>query len=303
MDFIDLETYLAAADTLNLTKAADNLFVSQSTVTHRLKRMEDELQYKLFIRQKGKRNIELTIRGEEFMSIAQRWVALHKEMEQLKHSYSKALSIASIDSVITTILPEILKEISKKEYEVNVRIQTEHTPVIYDLVRSREADIGFASTDAGYPELITEPVFCQKFVLIKPCQCPGEPRQIHPSELDPSLEIFQPWGYDYMKWHDYWWPATVTPHIKIDSVTALTNFLDDERYWSIVPLSSVKTILGSYHVQIYDIQDPPPDWVCYKVKHKYPNKQNIGGIRTFESIFNQFISNTDLFRLEYPQRF
>ena len=63
MDFIDLETYLAAADTLNLTKAADNLFVSQSTVTHRLKRLEDELQYKLFIRQKGKRNIELTIRG------------------------------------------------------------------------------------------------------------------------------------------------------------------------------------------------------------------------------------------------
>ena len=55
MDFIDLETYLAAADTLNLTKAADNLFVSQSTVTHRLKRLEDELQYKLFIRQKGKR--------------------------------------------------------------------------------------------------------------------------------------------------------------------------------------------------------------------------------------------------------
>lgn len=63
MNFTNLETFLVVSDTLNLTKAAENLYVSQSTVTHRIKNLEDELEYKLFIRHKGKRYIELTQKG------------------------------------------------------------------------------------------------------------------------------------------------------------------------------------------------------------------------------------------------
>ncbi len=297
MDFIDVETFLAVADSRNLTKAAENLYVSQSTITHRLKKLEEELQYKLFLRQKGKRSIELTARGEEFMSIARRWIALYQEMELLKSSVSKSLAIASVDSVVLMVLPAILQEISKKEYGINVSVQTEHSPKIYDLVRSREADIGFVSADASIPEIETRPVFGQKYVLIKPDKSPGEIRQIHPSELDPACEIFEPWGYDYMKWHDYWWP-TKTPHIKIDSLMALTPFLDNENYWAIVPVSSLKTVLGKYSVQIYEIQDGPPERVYYMIKHKYPNKQNLAGIRTFEKIMDAYLTKTDLFQME-----
>lgn len=286
MDFIDVETFLAVADARNLTKAAENLYVSQSTVTHRLKNLEKELQYKLFLRQKGKRSIELTARGEEFMSIARRWVVLYQEMELLKSNVSKSLTIASVDSVILTVLPSILQEISKKEYGVNVSVQTEHSPKIYDLVRSGEADIGFVSADASIPEIDTRPVFQQKYVLIKPDRTPGDIRKIHPSELDPSYEIFEPWGYDYMKWHDYWWP-TKTPHIKIDSLMALTPFLDNENYWAIVPESSLKTVLKQYSVQIYEIEEGPAERVYYMIKHKYPNKQSLAGIRTFEKIMEE----------------
>ncbi|MDF2888846.1 MAG: hypothetical protein K0R23_3231 [Lacrimispora sp.] len=296
MDFTEIETYLAVADSLNLTKAADHLFTSQSTVTHRLNRLEDELQYKLFTRKKGKRTVELTIRGEEFMSLAQRWIALHQEMELLKHSYSKTLSVASIDSVNVMMLPAVLKEISKKEYGVNVKIQTHHTPEIYDLVKRREADIGFVSSDSYHEEIITQPVFKQKFVLIRPCANPQGRKKVHPSELDPSAELFQSWGYDYLKWHSYWWPTTVSPHIKIDSVTALCNFLDDEQYWAIVQLSSLKTILKNRSIQVYDIIEPPPDWICYKIMHKYPDSKNAAGIRVFNQIFERFLSDTDLFK-------
>lgn len=287
MDFIELETFLAAAETLNLTKAAENLFVSQSTITHRLKKLEDELQYKLFLRQKGKRSIALTLRGEEFLSIARRWITLYQEMELLKNNVSKTLSIASVDSVILTALPPILRELSKKEYGVNVTLQTEHTPQIYDLVRKREIDIGFASADAKLPEIETVPVFRQRYVLIKPCSNPEPVKQIHPSELDPSCEIFEPWGHTYMNWHDYWWP-TKTPHIRIDSLTALTNFLDDENYWSIVPENSLTSVLRHYSVQVFEILEGPEDRVYYMVKNKYPNKQSIAGIRLFE----QFLWNS-----------
>ena len=288
MDFMELETFLAAAETLNLTKAAETLFVSQSTVTHRLKKLEEELQYKLFFRQKGKRSIALTLRGEEFMSIARRWISLYQEMELLKNNVSKSLSIASVDSVILTALPSILRELSKKEHGINVSLQTEHTPQIYDLVQKREVDIGIASADAKLPEIETIPVFRQRYVLIRPCKDPGPVRQIHPSELDPSCEIFEPWGHDYMKWHDYWWP-TMTPHIRIDSLTALTNFLDDENYWSIVPESSLNTVLKHYQVQAFELQEGPEERLYYLVKNKYPNRQSIAGIRLFEQMLEPFM--------------
>lgn len=294
MDFVEVETFLAVADTLNLTKAAENLYVSQSTVTHRLKKLEAQLQCELFYRQKGKRTVELSARGEEFLAIAHRWLLLQKEMERLKESESRFLSIASIDSVITTILPDILRELSQKKYGINVSIQTQHTPQVYELVRRREADIGFAATDANIPELLTEPVFRQKYVLIKPCRTPEGRKQIHPSELDPALEIFQPWGYTYMQWHNYWWPPTVAPHISIDSVTALTNFLDDESHWAIVQNSSLKTILSRCSIQVYDLLDPPPDWVCYKVTHRQPNQRALGGMQAFEEILDVFLKSNTL---------
>lgn len=285
MDFIELETFLAVAETLNLTKAAETLFVSQSTITHRLKKLEEELQYKLFLRQKGKRSIALTLRGEEFMSIARRWLALYQEMELLKNNVSRSLSIASVDSVILTELPPILRELSKKEYGINVTIQTEHTPQIYELVRKREADIGFVSAEAHLPEIETIPVFRQRYVLIRPCKEPGPEKQIHPSQLDPAYEIFEPWGHDYMKWHEYWWP-TMTSHIRIDSLMALTNFLDDENYWSIVPENSLTTVLAHYPLQVYGLLDGPEERIYYMVKNKYPNKQSISGIRLFEKLLN-----------------
>ena len=294
MDFIELETFLAVAEQLNISKAAERLYVSQSTITHRLQRLEDELQYKLFLRQKGKRSMELTVRGEEFMSIASRWIELYQEMELLKFNYSKTLSVAAIDSVVLTILPDILRWITEPSNHVNVKIQTEHTPDIYRLVRNREVDIGFASTDASFPEVVTRPLFQQRFVLVKGCSSPEKVKHIHPKELDPSKEIFLPWGHDYMKWHEYWW-QTGTPQISVDSVMTLTHFLYDENLWAIIPISCIKTVLRQYSLQVYELDDKPPDWVCYQVKHKYPNRQHIGGILTFDKLLSHFIETTELF--------
>lgn len=56
--------------TKNITKTSENLFLSQPTVSHRLKALEDELNTKLIVRKKGHKTIELTPKGEEFISIA-----------------------------------------------------------------------------------------------------------------------------------------------------------------------------------------------------------------------------------------
>ena len=53
MNLAEIETFLMIVKTKNITKTAENLFLSQPTVSHRLKSLEDELDVKLITRKKG----------------------------------------------------------------------------------------------------------------------------------------------------------------------------------------------------------------------------------------------------------
>ena len=60
MNHEDILTFLTVANERNITEASKILFVSQSTVSQRIKNIESELQIKLFERDKGIRKIEIT---------------------------------------------------------------------------------------------------------------------------------------------------------------------------------------------------------------------------------------------------
>ena len=66
MDTESIRTFLVLARTRNYTRAADQLFVAQSTVTNRINELEKELGFMLFTR--TNRSVELTVKGEQFIS-------------------------------------------------------------------------------------------------------------------------------------------------------------------------------------------------------------------------------------------
>ena len=75
MDLSEIETFLTIVNTKSITKTADILFLSQPTVSHRLKALEKELGFPLIVRKKGFKNVELTSKGSEFVSIAERYIS------------------------------------------------------------------------------------------------------------------------------------------------------------------------------------------------------------------------------------
>ena len=81
MNYKDIEVFLELVRCRNITKAAENLYLSQSAVSNRLKSLEDEMGVQLFLRAKGHRIVELTRQGGEFIPVAERWKALYEETE------------------------------------------------------------------------------------------------------------------------------------------------------------------------------------------------------------------------------
>ena len=62
MNFYNLETFLTIVETRSISKTAEKLFLSQSTISHRLRCLEDDLDATLLIRNRGERNINLTFK-------------------------------------------------------------------------------------------------------------------------------------------------------------------------------------------------------------------------------------------------
>lgn len=61
MDIESLKTFIVLSNVKNYTRAANQLFVAQSTVTNRINELEKELNISLFSR--NNRRVELTMEG------------------------------------------------------------------------------------------------------------------------------------------------------------------------------------------------------------------------------------------------
>ena len=84
MSNVLIETFLAVVATRSITKAAGALYVSQSTVSSRIKQLEKNIGATMIERRKGIRSVELTPLGEAFIAVAQRYSLAEKEIEQFQ---------------------------------------------------------------------------------------------------------------------------------------------------------------------------------------------------------------------------
>jgi DNA-binding transcriptional LysR family regulator len=68
MDIRQLRYFITVAEYLNFTKAANQLYVAQSAISHQIADLEQQLGLKLFIR--NKRSVQLTPAGAVFLKEA-----------------------------------------------------------------------------------------------------------------------------------------------------------------------------------------------------------------------------------------
>lgn len=95
MEIRQLRYFIAVADTLNFSRAAQTVYLSQPALSRQISDLEKELGLKLFHR--STRQVELTESGQEFLPIAKefisRWEKLAPELHKKTDSQSRALSL------------------------------------------------------------------------------------------------------------------------------------------------------------------------------------------------------------------
>src|SRR5699024_7273417 len=267
MNLAEIETFLMIVKTKNITKTAENLFLSQPTVSHRLKSLEEELDVKLIARKKGYKQIEITTQGEAFIPIAERWVSVWREMQYLKHSQETLYLTVGCTDTMNSVLMELYHQmLGEKEQNINLHIKTHYSYELYDLLENHEIDIGFVYHHLQFKNIVTEPIMREKMYILRSARA-GEPREaIHTDELDPQKEIFVSWEANYQIWHDQTISKGEWPRIQVDTFELLFHLLSDETLWAIVPVSVAERIASLRPVHISEIANssPPPERITYK---------------------------------------
>ena len=261
MTIIEIEAYLTAVRCGTISGAAEKLFITQPALSRRLRSLETELGYPLFARSQGTRALTLTEAGRAFYPIAEKLLHVWAEAKKLGPESRRKLSVASVGSVSSYLLPKVLKEFVAVE-GCSLTFHNYHSAESYEYVAGGTVDIALISDDIFLREVVTAPAFQEPFVLLAGPGWQGE-QAAHPSRLCPEKEIRLPWNPEFDTWHEHWFPYGDGPLVELDQMSLLEQFLSEDRF-AVVPLSVAAHIAGkSPSCRVVPLKDGPEERIIY----------------------------------------
>jgi DNA-binding transcriptional LysR family regulator len=280
----EIETYLAVIDTGSLSHAALRLNVAQTTVSKRLKSLEEQMGMTLIERGKGVRHIKVTPAGEAFCKLAEQWSFLTKEANILKsQGPSLALTIAAVDSLNAFILPSLYQLLHAEQPLLKLEIRTLHSEEMYAMVENRQLDVAFTLRERSHNNVDVQAFFSTPMVLLSYSDAPIEREAlVEAEELDAEHELYIRWGNRFEAWHNRLWDPSLPSRIRLDSAHLLFSLLQQPRQWAIVPRWVADAAKRQGNYQVRQLRDQPPDYVCYKLTHQQPTTFTRKALSIFE---------------------
>jgi DNA-binding transcriptional LysR family regulator len=145
MELRHLRYFLAVAESLNFSRAAEKLHIAQPPLSQQIQQLEAELGFQLFHR--TKRRVQLTAAGESFQREVQQ---LFQQLEQAIERGQQAsrgevgqLAIGFVSSAAYNVLPPILQRFRQAVPGVVLELQELTTNQQLQLLRQGKIDVGF----------------------------------------------------------------------------------------------------------------------------------------------------------------
>lgn len=186
LDTHQLQVFLAAAETLNFSRAAERLHLSQPSVTQHIQLLEAHFGMPLFLR--AGRRVSLTEAGARLVPLARELVLASirtdEIMDSLKGEVHGELRIGCSTTpgkyVLPPLLAEFMRHYPRVEAEVNVTSRDRALRMLRDgRVHLALSSVFEYSSEIEFHRFITEPI-----VLITPLDHPWAQRsEIEPDEL------------------------------------------------------------------------------------------------------------------------
>lgn len=169
MQLHQLRYFVAVAETRHFTHAADNVGITQPSLSKQIHALEADLGAPLFERIRG--DIRLTAAGEVLLPLARRILAdtetARREVQELVGLRRGRVRLGATPSLITSLAPEVLRRFRDAHPAVEVRVEESGSQdLVRDLLRG-ELDLALIilPTHGPDPALHVEPLLRESLVV------------------------------------------------------------------------------------------------------------------------------------------
>ncbi len=255
----EIRAFLAVVEYGSISKAAQKLFVRQSTLSGRIRTLEGELKERVFKRGRGVRSIELTPFGRSFIPLAEKWEQLWQEtLAAAGQRQSRVLCVAAIQSVNTYILSEVYERFAAQLPDIRLKLLIRHSDEAYHLIESGGAEAAFVTKPQYSKRVEAIPLFAERMLWVSSGST-SSARTVRPTDLEAADEVLLDWHREYLQWHDYWFGESSVPKVFTDDMSVMERFLQAGGCWSIMPVSAARTLKRLHGLQVRSLSEPPPD--------------------------------------------
>ena len=164
-----LDALVAVAEHHSVTAAADELGISQPSLTRRLQALEEALGVAV-LRPAG-RGVELTPAGAAAAAAARRALSEVSVIDALSESVrtlaSGSLRLTGLPSLVSTLAPALIAPFHRAHPGVKISMTTEEdAAAVVESLRAGRADLALSVVDGIPSDLVSIPLPSQRFIAV-----------------------------------------------------------------------------------------------------------------------------------------
>ena len=210
MNPVHLKTFLVVGKHLNYTRAAEELMISQPTVSRQIKQLEDQLQTRLF-ELLGK-SLHYTAAGQTLAKEATKALGVLDRLTESVRAHNCAKSgILRIGASTTPglyLLPTILSDYLEQYPRVDFSYAVENSRVIEKQLLRNDLDIGFVGFPLQNAAIIERPLLTDEIICIASPEHPlAQKKNVSVEELSQQTWIVREAGSATRSLFEEWFQA------------------------------------------------------------------------------------------------
>ncbi|MEN9374009.1 MAG: hypothetical protein RIR79_1561 [Pseudomonadota bacterium] len=174
MTLTELKYIVAVARERHFGKAAEACHVSQPTLSVAIKKLEEELDVKLFERSASE--VSVTLLGDEIIHQAQtvleQAAAIKDIAKRGKDPLMGALKLGVIYTIAPYLLPDLVRQIMHKTPQMPLVLQENFTVKLLEMLRTGEIDCAILAEPFPDTGLAIAPLYDEPFLAVVPVAHP-----------------------------------------------------------------------------------------------------------------------------------
>ena len=258
-----IAAFVETARQRSVSRAAEELFISQPALTARLKGLETDLGTELFVR--TARGMRLTETGEAFLPYAVRALDTlldgRMQINALERGGAGRLAIGAAPAVSTYVLPMLLKRFSQAYPRMSVSVRTGHSEEILELVLREQVMLGLVR-GLKHPEITSIPLYEDRLILVaEPSHPFAEAGRIRMEQIaGEQLILFDRTSSYHDLTSSLFRTAGVSPagRMELDNIEAAKKMVQEGFGVALLPHTSVATELEAGALAKVDVIDAAP---------------------------------------------